>query len=346
MSVAKWSPERLPEWHDEGVALARPEGISDQHWDSIEAHQARLDRACERGDRSGIVGAAKELCECVASVVCAEQAQTISTADDFGKLISAAHTALDRRPGRGAAIEGSVQLIAQTARTIVAALNSLRNEVGTGHGRPVTPVVTRETAAIAEHSARLWSAWALGRLDEVLRGEVPRLIHELEAGGNWRRGLLAQRFAEVGLQSLHSEDQRRIGVAVARRASGGGTFVVSEAGVRPLRWDAEAWPAAYSDGVAAGLLLDDSGRLTLRKGFVEDLAAIVAVMNVDEWCQLADQAVTALWAPDLAGDSERQRELADFIDSLWPTLDDDRRRTWVLLAERLRNWTDTGMQEE
>jgi len=167
-----------------GVALARPEGISDQHWASIEAHDARLDRACERSDRSGIVGAAKELCECVASVVCAEQAQTISTADDFGKLISAAHAALDRRPGRGAAVEGSVRLIAQTARTIVTALNSLRNEVGTGHGRPVTPVVTCETAAIAEHSARLWSAWALGRLDEVLHGEVPRLIHELEAGGS------------------------------------------------------------------------------------------------------------------------------------------------------------------
>jgi hypothetical protein len=56
-------------------------------------------------------------------------------------------------------------------------------------------------------------------------------------------GLLAQRFAEVRLQSLHSEDQRRIGVAVARRSSGGGTFVVSEADVRPLRWGAEAWPA-------------------------------------------------------------------------------------------------------
>jgi len=110
------------------VALIRPEGISDQHWDAIEAHETRLDGACERDDRSSIVGTAKDLCECVASVVCAEQAQTISTADNFGKLISAAHSALDRRPGSGVAVEGSVRLIAQTARTIVAALNSLRNE--------------------------------------------------------------------------------------------------------------------------------------------------------------------------------------------------------------------------
>jgi len=161
------------------------------------------------------------------------------------------------------------------------------------------------------------------------------LIHELETGG-WRRGLLAQRFAEVGLQSLHSEDQRRLGVAVARRSSGGGTFVVSEAGVRPLRWDAEAWPASYRSGVAAGLLLDDSGRLTLRTGFVEDLASIVAVMNIDEWRELAEQGASALWAADLAGDADRQREVANLIDSFGPTLDDDHRKGWVLLSERLR----------
>ena len=71
----------LPDWHNVGVALSRPEGISDQHWAAIAVHEARLDRACERGDRSDVVGAAKELCECVASVVCATQAQTISTAD-------------------------------------------------------------------------------------------------------------------------------------------------------------------------------------------------------------------------------------------------------------------------
>jgi len=190
----------------------------------------------------------------VDSVVCAEQAQTMSTADDFGKLIFAAHVALDRRPGRGAAVEGSVRQIAQTARTIVTELNSLRNEIGTGHGRPVIPVVSRETATIAEQSARLWSAWALARLDEVLRGEVSGLIHELETG-LWRRGLLAQRFAEVGLQSLHSEDQRRLGVAVARRSSGRGTVVVSEAGVRPLRSDTEAWPAIAAAWPRASFLM-------------------------------------------------------------------------------------------
>jgi hypothetical protein len=67
---------------------------------------------------------------------------------------------------------------------------------------------------------------------------------------------------------------------------------------------------------------------------------------LDDWRQLADQAVKALWAPDLAANSDRQCELADLIDSLRPTLDDYRHRIWVLLAERLRSGTGTAMQDE
>ena len=289
-----------------------------------------------REDRAAVIGAAKELCECVASVVCVEQAQPISTGDAFGTLINAAHVALDRRPGHGAAVERSVRVIAQSARSIVTELGTLRNEIGTGHGRPVNPMVTRETAAIAEVSAWLWSAWALARLDEVLRSDVAELIHDLESGGGSRRGLLTQRLAEVGLSSLHSDDQRRLGVAVARRSSIGGTFVVSEAGVEPLRWDAEAWPPSYRSGVAAGLLLDANGRLALRIRFVQDLASIVGVMSIDQWRDLANQAASALWTNQLAEDVDQQHELAQEIDSLAPTLDDVHRREWLLLAERLR----------
>jgi hypothetical protein len=268
-------------------------------------------------------------------VVCAALAETVSTADDFGKLILAAHAALDRRPGHGAAAEASVRSIAQAARTIVTELNTLRNEVGTGHGRPSAPVVTRETAAIAEQAARLWTAWALGRLDEVLRGEVAGLIRELESGGSWRRGLLAQRFEEVGLHSLHSEDQHRLGVAVAHRSSIGQTFVVSEAGVEPIRRDPAAWPASYRSGVAAGLLLDESGRLSLRSRYVEDLAAIVAAMDPPEWRELSGQAAEAMWTADLARDPERRQELVDLFDAMKPTMDESRRPGWIRLAEAL-----------
>jgi hypothetical protein len=315
--------------------LIRPEVLTDRYWEAIEGHEARLDRARAAGDLSAVMGAAKDLCECVARVVCAEQAEQAGTADDFGQVISRAHLALDRRPGHGAATERSVRNIAQAARTLASEVNSLRNEVGTGHGRPVAPVVTGEMAALSEHAARLWAAWALARLDAVLRGEVSGLIKELQSGGGWHRGLLAQRFREVGLSSLHSEDQHRLGVAVARR-SNGGTFVIFEAGVKPLGWDTESWPPNYRSGVAAGLLIDDEGRLALTGMFLKELAAIVAAMDLDEWRSLASQAIAALWTQGLASDTQRQQTLAEQLTALGASLDSDHRSAWLVLAEVLR----------
>lgn len=246
-------PSRVTVCNHSSVLLRRPEGVADRYWEAVEAHETRLVDAVKRSDRSAVVGAGKELCESVAGLVCATLAQTVSTADDFGKLILSAHEALDRRPGRGAATEASVRSIAQAARTILTQLNSLRNEVGTGHGRPLVPVVTGETATIAEHAARLWASWALARLDEVLRGEVAGLVSELESG-TWRRGKLAERFEEVGLHSLHSEDQHRLGVAVAHR-SNSLTFVVAETGVERIRRGPDVWPPSYRAGV---LLVQDA----------------------------------------------------------------------------------------
>jgi hypothetical protein len=89
--------------------------------------------------------------------------------------------------------------------------------------------------------------------------------------------------------------------------------------------------------VAAGLLLDDEGRLTLRDMFLEELAPIVAAMGLDEWRDLASQAVAALWTQALASDTERQQVLARQLTSLGLSLDDDRRIPWLRLAEVLRS---------
>lgn len=317
------------------MTLQRPKDLSDDHWASIELHEKRLDAAVERGDRGHIIGAAKELCESVAAVICAEMAQTVSTGDDFGRLISTAHEALDRRPGYGAATEESIRLMSQSARTIVIHLNSLRNEFGTGHGRRILPPVTREAAAIAEQAARLWTSWSLGRLDEALRGEVATLIRELESG-HWHRGLLTERLAEVDLRLLHSQDQNRIGVAVAQRGASGGTFVVFEAGVEPLRDGADAWPTAYRSGVAAGLLLDSDGRLVLGAGTVEILAKLVELMDAQEWTELASRARDAQWSPRLSGDAERVQSVIDKMESFADELEGARRGAWNDLTSSVR----------
>lgn len=314
--------------------LRRPDGLPDTHWDAIRSCEDRLASASTRDDRSAVVGAAKELCECVASVVCVLRAQPTSTSDDFAGLITAAHQSLDRRPGRGAVVEGSLRNIVQAARGIALEVRQVRNQVGTGHGRAFMPSVSREIASLAEQASILWCSWALARLDEVLRGEVARLLEELRST-IWYRGLLAQRLDEVGLQTLHSEDQERIGVAVARRSSDGGTFVVREAGVTPLRTDGRAWPSPYRSGVAAGLLLSDDGRLTLRSGFIVDLVSIVQLMEREEWSSLAERSTSAMLASDLADDVDRQLEIISLLNGAAGDLDDSRRGPLLALAHSL-----------
>ena len=316
------------------MSLERPADLDDAHWEAIITHEQRLVDARERDDRSAVIGSAKELCECVAGVVCASLAETSGTGDDFGHLISAAHAALDRRPGFGAATEEAVRVVASSARQIVMQLARLRNEVGTGHGRPRNPALASEYATISESAARLWCNWALVRLDVVLRGDVATFLDEIRSA-TVHRGWLGQRFAEVSLASLHSEDQHRIGVAVGWRSSVNGTFVVAEAGVAPLAREAQNWPPSYRAGVAAGLLLDSDGRLALREPYLDTLAAIVNLMDPTAWKELCQKSVGALFSTLLATDHERQQAIATKMVQLAPTLDESRKRPWLELATAL-----------
>src|SRR5215472_16729878 len=132
------------------MELNRPRGISDQSWQAIEHHRERLDRAWRySADGGAVIGAAKDLCECVARVVLEERAVPYGGNDDMPKLVSAAHTTLDRRPGRGQAAQVGVRNLSQAARNIVIVLSELRNELGSGHGRAQTPRVSREAAVAA-----------------------------------------------------------------------------------------------------------------------------------------------------------------------------------------------------
>jgi len=317
------------------MTLRRPDGIPDKYWKAIEAYEKSLDVAVQMSDLSRIVGGAKDLCESVARVICEVQAQTVSASDNFERVIAAAHAALDRLPGRGSAVEADIRQIAQSAKTIVTKLAPLRNELGTGHGRSTLPIVTREIAAMSEQAARLWTTWALARLDEVMRGEVPRLVQELEGGSAWKRGLLAERFSEVGLDSLHSEDQHRLGVAVAHRSSVGGTFVVREAGVEPLNLEATSWPAHYRAGVASGLLIDSRGRFALRQPYVHVLSVIVGLMEVDQWRILSDQVVNAPLDPELGNDPEMRLRVAESMNAYSNDLDELRRKDWLIVKQRI-----------
>lgn len=290
------------------MEFQRPRGISDQSWEAISSHKERLDRAWRPpADLSAAVGAAKELCECVARVVLEERAVMYARKDNMPRLVKAAHLTLDRIPGRGQAARVAVRNLSQAALSIVTAVAELRNELGTGHGRAKVPQISLEAAVAASDAAVLWSRWALARLDEVLGGDVALLVQEL-SGQHFYKGTLEARFDEVGLNSLFADDQQRLGVAVAHRAMNG-TFVVRKSGIDPLLDRASQWPEAYRLGVAEGLLLDPEGRLLARPYFVPVLGSVVAQMAAQDWQRLADEVGEAPLQPGLAADDAKRGEL-------------------------------------
>jgi hypothetical protein len=313
--------------------LNRPRGISDQSWQAIDHHRQRLDRAGGfPADGGAIIGAAKDLCECVARVVLEERAVPYGGNDDMPKLVTAAHKTLDRLPGRGQAAQVGVRNLAQAARSIVIVLSEIRNELGSGHGRAQTPRVSREAAVAASDATALWVRWALARLDDLLGGDVDLLVQELHSGG-FKRGLLEQRFDEVALHSLPGEDQRRLGAAVAHRARRG-TFVVTESGVDPLLDRPRDWPEDYRLGVANGLLLATDGNLEMRPYFAPVLASIVAQMRSEDWAELVDAMVAAPVMPYLAVDQSRLDEIRTALECQIQSLPEGYRAGWVGLASK------------
>jgi Abortive infection C-terminus len=315
------------------MELDRPRGINDRSWDAIEYHKSRLDRAWRPpADEGAVIGAAKDLCECVARVVLEERAVSYSGNDDLPRLVSAAHKTVDRLPGRGQAAQIAVRNIAQSARSIVTALTELRNQVGSGHGRARTPRISQEAAVVAADAAGLWVRWILARLDDLLGGDVDILIQELH-GTPYSRGRLEKRFGEVGLDSLPAEDQHRLGVAVARRAAQG-TFVVRESGVDPLQDQPGDWPEDYRLGVASGLLLSPGGSLLLKAHFAPVLASIIAQMRPEDWGELADAAVAAPMGLSIAFDQARLDEVKIALQGQAPSLPERYRADWSRLASK------------
>jgi hypothetical protein len=313
------------------MELLRPRGISDQSWEAISHYKQRLDRAWHTpADLSAAVGAAKELCECVARVVLEERAVPYAHKGDMPRLVKVAHQTLDRIPGRGQAAQAAVRNLSQAALSIVTVLAELRNELGTGHGRAKVPRISLEAAVAASDAAMLWSRWALARLDELLGGEVDLLVEELR-GQHFHRGKLEMRFDEVGLDSLFADDQQRLGVAVAHRAMNG-TFVVRESGVEPLLDGASDWPEAYRLGIAEGLLLDPEGRLLARPYFVPVLASVVADMAGQDWQRLTDAVAEAPLRPALAADDAERGELLEAFQAAAPGLPEGARGRWELLT--------------
>lgn len=258
--------------------LAKPRNLQEQSWHAIEAARRRLQRALDAEDRLQVVGCCKELAESVAKVVLAERGRTVAENAPYSGLVTEAHEALDRQPGRGLTSNLPLRQVAGGLKAMVTSLGELRNSFGTGHGRAYEPEVVEEMTAVCVDATLLWVRWALRRLEQQMYGALTPLIAGLDGGEIFRQGELADRLRAASLPALAEADQARLAVAVAQRA-GRDTFNVRIEGVEAcIAGDLLSWPSGYRKGLLDGLLLTREGTMALQPWMASALIDISAPM--------------------------------------------------------------------
>jgi hypothetical protein len=256
--------------------LARPDHVDQTTWDAIQQHRLRLEMAWNLGDRPAVVGAAKELIECVSSAVLVATEETIGDRAEYADRVNAAHKALARQPGQDVSQSPEIRSIAQSARTIATQVSAVRNRVGTGHGRAYSPQIDDEMLMVVTDGALLWARWALRRLGHLLAGYPNLLIQEVN--GMTNRSKLQQHFDAVALPDQPPEIQQAVGVAFGRQGAGG-FGIATDVGIDPaLADDGTRFPADYRLGVGEGMLLGYSGQIGLIDFYVPRFVGVLAAV--------------------------------------------------------------------
>jgi len=159
--------------------LIRPDHLDDTSWAAIESYRSRFENAIADVDRPAIIGAAKDLIECIARCVLNATEAPLGDSAKVPKVIYEAQKALNRVAGPDIGASDEVNTIAKAAQAIATSVNTIRNQVGTGHGRARQPDIDDEMATIVSDATMLWCRWALRRLGHLLAGYPNVLLAEV-----------------------------------------------------------------------------------------------------------------------------------------------------------------------
>jgi hypothetical protein len=325
----------------------RPAGITDAQWASIERHVKRVQSAEASSDYEDQLGRAKDLVETVAKVICDACSVVFPANEEFSPLLSKALTAIERKAGTGSAADGHLRSLCQVVSKGVGELNHARRVGGSGHGRSVIEPVDPENAEMAVGFANLWCRWALKRLEAVQARttHLQALLHQLIAPEVFRAGELTAQLARLDLESLDPDDQRRLGVAVGRRAVSG-TFVVAKDGVQPLSQSPDAFTEEYRLGLLEGLLLDSGGRVHPFGAHLESIIGALSGVSVTGAKQALQLATNSDWLFRLSAGSQTRRTLVEDMKNLDRTVPKALRPDWLELAEWLDDEPDEAREDE
>lgn len=316
--------------------LDHPIGLPNENWLAISSILQRLNTATAAQDLPLVIGCAKELVESVAKIVVEVKGQTLPSKAEFSEVINAAHNALERQPGDGLTQDSAVRNVSQGVKKIVNMLPEIRNRYGTGHGRATAPNVPDELALVAMDAAMLWTRWALRRMGLMIIGRPENLITALESE-TFYSGVLANRLELANLKTLSKDDQRLIGLHVARRAMRD-TYLAMSEGVEACTQstDLERWPLSYRQGLLDGLVMTEDGLLNPSEWSIRQVATMLQSTTEihADFVDLVEKTQHASYGNQLDNDDKRNK-LLKVIESLIRYAPEDTRQAWQALQQRL-----------
>jgi hypothetical protein len=116
-------------------------------------------------------------------------------------------------------------------------------------------------ALLCRDVAVTWSRWTIASARRADRAPLDEIVGGISGPLSLSRGKLPALLKDIGLEELGDDDQRKVGLAVARRWSVNGTFLPLVDVIQPIaRGDVE-YPPAFCEGILEGLLLDHNGYL-------------------------------------------------------------------------------------
>jgi hypothetical protein len=307
----------------------------------------RVERALEARDVEATVGAAKDLVESAAKVVIDSLGGTYGSTTDLNQLASKALDAVALHP-RGMQDRPALRRVSQAFVSAVTGVTELRNTDGTGHGRARSSDLEWRHAALVRDAAQAWTSWVLTTASQLLgdRAAVDQAVNDVRRQV-FHSGDLPNFLMQLSLEGHSVADQRRLGIAVARRWTVGETFLAHDDVVHPVAKGQTSYPEGFREGLVEGLLLDYDGYLHTSPVALER-AIEIGVQLPDSVC---DRVFKSL-AESLGGaevcyvfDMERAHDLLSALSGMRgrrPAIDE----ALSLIAETLGDYVDSELVEE
>ena len=315
--------------------LLEPLGIDAQAWTAVVGHRDRLNEARRGGDRSLVLGRAKELAESVARVVVTERGRVAPAAEGFPSLIDSAHEVLRRQPGTDLSNDRDLRDLIQGAMKIVKSVGTIRNSFGSGHGRAREPQVEQEMVDVAVAATMLWVRWALGRLAPLILGQPTSLISDLLDGRHFYKGNLAERLRAANIRDLDTSIQQKLGTAVGIRAMRH-TVLVQVEGVEACASSdsLDEWPLYYRRGVVDGLFFDQNGKVRTSRWAVELVPGLLG--STDDQATELDRLLALLGSERIGtGDDSEDYALSSTASQLTQKFESAARAKWSKIVDLL-----------